>query len=43
MTKENLLEALLVGERNDYPMEYKHNKKIFKFVQHFSIKTRRLN
>ena len=27
MTKENLLEALFMGERNDYPLEYKHNKK----------------
>ena len=27
MTKENLLKALLMGERNDDPLNYKHNKK----------------
>ena len=27
MTKENLLRALLMGERNDNPLKYKHNKK----------------
>ena len=43
MTKENLLKALHMGERNDDPLKYKHNKKIFKNVQHFIIKTRRLN
>ena len=27
ITKENLLKALLMGERNDDPLKYKHNKK----------------
>ena len=43
MTKENLLKTLLMGERNDDPLKYKHNKQIFKYVQHFIVKTRRLN
>ena len=43
MTNENLLKALLRGERNEDPLKFKHNKKIFKYVQHFIIKTRRLN
>ena len=43
MTKENLFRALLMGESNDDPLKYKHDKKIFKYVQHFIIKTIRLN
>ena len=43
MTKENLLKTLLMGERNDDPLKYKHNKKIFKYVQHFIIKARTIN
>ena len=43
MTKENLLRALLMGESDDAPLKYKNNKKIFKYVQHFIVKTRRLN
>jgi hypothetical protein len=43
MTKENLLKTLLMGERNDDPLKYKQNKQIFKYVQHFIVKTGRLN
>ena len=43
MTNENLLKALLRGERNEDPLKFKHNKKIFKYVQHFIVKTGRLN
>ena len=42
MTKENLLRGLFMGESIDYTLKYKH-KKIFKYVQHFIVKTRRLN
>ena len=39
MTKENLRRALLRAESNVDPLKYKHNEKIFKYVQHFIVKT----
>ena len=35
ITKENLLKALPMGERNDDPLKYNHNKKIQ--IQYFGV------
>ena len=43
MNNENIYKSRLCGEMNDDPQQYKNNKIIFRYVQNFIMKTRRLN